>query len=502
MKHGTLLAAIDLGSNSFRLEISRYDHGQIQRVAYLKETVRQGNGLDSDRNLTDEAMQRGWDCLARFAERLSGFKKSQVRAVATQTLREAKNRDAFLKRGCEILGFPIEVIAGTEEARLIYQGVSHLLPSSNERRLVIDIGGRSTELVLGQGLNATETASFRVGSVAWSMKYFPAGDFTEQAFDKAEIAAQAVLEEALSTYPRTHWEKAYGASGTIGAVADILALSGFPEGEISLDGLNWLVKCLVRAGQASKVQLEGLKEDRRAVIGGGVSVLRALLTLLQVSTLHVAHGALRHGVLFDMVERQDHDTDTRDLSIQRLAVKFAVDAAQGLRVGRVAVHLLQQMHIAPKDTEAETLERLCRKLSWAAQLHEVGVAISHSDYHKHGAYILDNADLLGFGMPELHRLGLLVLGQRGKLKTLEGELIDDEFAKMLMALRVSLILCHARKDPDYLALRLHCDDHKQRITLNAPSSWAQEYPQSAHLLKQESTSWAKAPWSFEFVTKP
>ena len=502
MKHGTLLAAIDLGSNSFRLEIGRYDHGQIQRVAYLKETVRQGNGLDADRNLTEEAMQRGWDCLARFAERLSGFKKSQVRAVATQTLREAKNREAFLKKGCEILGFPIEVIAGTEEARLIYQGVAHMLPSSQERRLVVDIGGRSTELVLGQGLEATETASFRVGSVAWSMKYFPTGEFTEQAFKKAEIAAQAVLEEALSTYPRTQWQKAYGASGTVGAVADILALAGFPENEISLEGLDWLVKCLVRAGLAHKVQLEGLKDDRRAVIGGGVSVLRALMTLLQVKTLHVAQGALRHGVLFDMVEREDHDTDTRDLSIQRLAVKFAVDTAQGQRVGRVAVHLLQQMHVKPKDSDADTLARLCRKLSWAAQLHEVGVAISHSDYHKHGAYILDNADLVGFSMPELHRLGLLVLGQRGKLKKLESELEDNDFAQMLLALRLSLILCHARKDPAHGSLVLHCDHHKQRFTLTAPSDWVANYPQSTHLLKLETAAWQKAPWSFEFVTNP
>ena len=501
MKNESLLAAIDLGSNSFRLEIGRYDHGLIQRVAYLKETVRQGNGLDVDRNLTPEAMQRGWDCLARFAERLSGFKKAQVRAVATQTLREAKNREEFLKRGCEILGFPIEVIAGTEEARLIYQGVAHMLPSDNERRLVIDIGGRSTELVLGQGLNASETASFRVGSVTWSMKYFPEGEFTEQTFYRADIAAQAVLEEAISAYPSSQWKKAYGASGTVGAVADILALAGFPENEISLEGLDWLVKCLVRAGLAHKVQLEGLKDDRRAVIGGGVSVLRALMTLLQVKTLHVAQGALRHGVLFDMVEREDHDTDTRDLSIQRLAVKFAVDTVQGQRVGRVAVHLLQQMHIKPKDSDADTLARLCRKLSWAAQLHEVGVAISHSDYHKHGAYILDNADLLGFGMPELHRLGLLVLGQRGKLKKLENELQEDEFAKMLMALRVSLILCHARKDPEHLALRLNCDEHKHRITLTAPVSWEQDFPQSVHLLKQESASWIKAPWAFDFVTK-
>jgi exopolyphosphatase/guanosine-5'-triphosphate,3'-diphosphate pyrophosphatase len=417
-------------------------------------------------------------------------------------LREAKNRDVFLKKGCDILGFPIEVIAGTEEARLIYQGVAHMLPSNNDHRLVIDIGGRSTELVLGQGLEATETASFRVGSVAWSMKYFPTSEFTKSAFERAEIAAQAVLEEALSTYPRNAWNKAYGASGTVGAVADILALAGFPEGQITLDGLDWLVKCLVRAGHASKVQLEGLKEDRRAVIGGGVSVLRALMTLLKIETLHVAQGALRHGVLFDMVDREDHDRDTRDLSIQRLALKFGIDTAQGQRVGRVAVHLLQQMNIQAKNSETDSLERLCRKLSWAAQLHEVGVAISHSDYHKHGAYILDNADLLGFGMPELHRLGLLVLGQRGKLKKLEDELQDDAFAKMLMALRISLILCHARKDPAYKELELSCDEVKQHIGLQVSDDWAQEFPQSVHLLKQETAAWSKAPWTLEFVTKP
>ena len=502
MQPKSLFAAIDLGSNSFRLEIGQLEAGQLRRVEYIKETVRQGNGLDADRNLTEDAMQRGWDCLARFGERISGFNPQQVRAVATQTMREARNRDAFLSKAHAILGFPIEVIAGREEARLIYLGVSHLLPQSDERRLVVDIGGRSTELILGRHEEATTLESYRVGSVAWSMKYFPTGEFTEQAFYRAEIAAQAVLEEALATYPRHQWHTAYGASGTVGAVADILALSGFPAGEISLEGLNWLVKCLVRAGQASKVQLEGLKDDRRAVIGGGVSVLRALMTLLHVNTLHVAQGALRHGVLFEMVEREDHDTDTRDVSIQRLAVKFAVDMPQGQRVGRVAIDLLQRMHPKRDAEGAIQLDRLCRKLSWAAQLHEVGMAISHSDYHKHGAYILDNADLLGFGMPELHRLGLLVLGQRGKLKKLESELEDDEFAKMLMALRVSLILCHARKDPDAQSLQLHCDEHKHRITMHASTAWAEEFPQSVHLLKQESTSWSKAPWSFEFLTKP
>ena len=224
MQNGTLVAAVDLGSNSYRLEIGRYDHGQIHRTEYLKETVRQGNGLDEARNLTPEGMQRGWDCLARFAERLAGFKRAQVRAVATQTLREARNRDVFLAKARQILGFPIDVISGREEARLIYQGVAHLLPQSGERRLVVDIGGRSTELILGKQFDAKVMESYRVGSVAWSMKYFPQGQFTVQAFESAEVAAKAVLDEALNAYPRSNWDVAYGSSGTIGAVADVLYL--------------------------------------------------------------------------------------------------------------------------------------------------------------------------------------------------------------------------------------------------------------------------------------
>ena len=499
MKQGTLLAAIDMGSNSFRLEIGRLDHGHLQRVDYLKETVRLGNGFDAQRNLSEAAMQRGFECLARFAERLAGFKKEQVRAVATQTLREAKNRDVFLKRGQEILGFPIEVIAGTEEARLIYAGVSHLLPHDPERRLVIDIGGRSTELVLGQGFATTQTASFRLGSVAWSLKYFEDGVFTDDTFYRAEIAAQAVLEEALSTYPPQSWDTAYGASGTVGAVSEILTLAGWPEGEIHIDGLNWLVKCLVRAGRADQVRLEGLREDRRAVIGGGVSILRALMKLLNIETLHVAPGALRHGVLFEMVERDDHTSDTRDLSAQRLALKFGVDAAQSQRVADVAIQMLQQ--VCSRENASLDIQRLTRKLSWAAQLHEIGFAISHSDYHKHGAYILDNADMVGFSMPELHRLSLLLLGQRGKLKKLETEIEDDALALMLMALRLSVVLCHARKTPETHRLKLNADHRKKRITLTAPLDWTETFPQSTHLLTQEQNAWQKMSWTFSFVTK-
>ena len=490
MKNGTDLAAIDLGSNSFRLEIAQLDHGLLKRREYLKETVRQGNGLDEDRNLTREAMQRGWDCLGRFAERLAGFKKFQVRAVATQTLREARNREEFLGRAQQILGFPIEVISGREEARLIYQGVSHLLPQSDERRLVVDIGGRSTELILGQGYRPRFMDSYRVGSVAWSMRYFPEGIFSTAAFDTAEIAAQAMLEEALNSCRPQDWDTAYGSSGTVGAVGDVLQVAGWPAGLITREGLDWLLDRLLKAGSAERLRIEGMKDDRRAVIGGGVSVLRAVFSLLEIEEMHVSQGALRHGALFDLLDREHEQSDPRSTSVQRLARNFGVDPAQARRVSQVAETLLQQLahgHNLPE------LERHLRKLGWAAQLHEIGSAISHSDYHKHGAYILDNADAAGFTMNELHRLGQLVLGHRGKLRKLDLQLDDEAFTLQLLALRLAVVLCHARRDPDLHGLHIEWDGGTE-VQLSHPATWGASYPQSAWLLQEEVQAWQKTAW--------
>lgn len=494
MQNGSLLAAVDLGSNSFRLEIGRLDHGQVRRVEYLKETVRQGNGLDEARNLTAEAMERGWACLARFAERIAGFPRAQVRAVATQTLREARNRDVFLAGAHEVLGFPIDVISGREEARLIYQGVAHLLPQSDEKRLVVDIGGRSTELILGRQYQSTATESYRVGSVAWSMKYFPDGQFTASAFERAEIAAQAVLDEALALYTPQSWDVAYGSSGTIGAVADILGLSGHPPGEVSRDGLDWLYGELLQARSADRVKLPGLKDDRRAVIGGGLSVLRAVFALLGIERMQAAQGALRHGVLYDLLDREQADTDVRSETVQRLMVRFGVDAAQAQRVGRVACHFLRQLCALDKPGALAPHER---QLDWAAQLHEIGSLISHSDAHKHGAYILDNADAPGFTQPELHRLGLLVLGHRGKLRKLEADLLDDRFAQQLACLRLAVILCHARRDPELQGLRLAASG--SGLALTVPATWTTAYPQSAHLLREEVVAWQKTPRAFRLA---
>ena len=429
MQNGILLAAVDLGSNSFRLEIGRHDHGQINRTEYLKETVRQGNGLDADRNLTPDAMQRGWDCLARFGERLAGFKKTQVRAVATQTLREARNRDEFLARANKILGFPIDVISGREEARLIYQGVTHMLPQSDERRLVVDIGGRSTEMIVGKGLEAHTMESYRVGSVAWSMKYFPDGQFTERAFESAEIAAKAILDEATNSYRSVAWDVAYGSSGTIGAVSDVLSTVGWAPGLVTREGLDWLLDRLIKSQSADRLRLEGMKEDRRAVIGGGVSVLRAVFDLLDIQQMQAAVGALRHGVLYDLLDREQGATDLRSTSVDRLAGKFGADTVQSQRVSKVAQQLF--LMLTAHQVSAES-SRYLRKLKWAAQVHEIGSQISHSDYHKHGAYILDHTDAPGFALPELHRLSLLVLGHRGKLRKLEVNFEDRSFIQQLI----------------------------------------------------------------------
>jgi exopolyphosphatase / guanosine-5'-triphosphate,3'-diphosphate pyrophosphatase len=489
MQNGTLLAAVDLGSNSYRLEIGRLDHGQIHRTEYLKETVRQGNGLDEARNLTPEAMKRGWECLARFGERLAGFKKSQVRAVATQTLREARNRDAFLAQAHTMLGFPIDVISGREEARLIYLGVAHLLPQSDERRLVVDIGGRSTELIVGSGFVAGTTESYRVGSVAWSMKHFPDGQFTEGAFARAEVAAKAVLDEALGSYRRSDWDVAYGASGTIGAVVDVLTAAGRPANSIDRAGLDWLHERLIAARSADRLKLDGIKEDRRAVIGGGLSVLQAVFDLLEIDVLHAAQGALRHGVLFDLLEREHIETDIRAATVLRLASKFGVDPAQAARVGKVSAHLLRQLRST--DAPAE-LDRIERELGWAVQLHEIGSQISHSDYHKHGAYILDNADAPGFAQPELHRLSLLVLGHRGKLRKLDADFDDSMVVHQILSLRLAVILCHARRDPDLKGLRLN--GKGRSVTLDLRPDWLQAWPQSAYLLREEVVAWQKTPW--------
>ena len=492
MQNKNLFAAIDLGSNSYRLEIGRLEGGHLRRVEYLKETVRQGHGLDAERNLTDEAMERGLACLARFAERIAGFRPSQVRAVATQTLREARNRDFFLARARKTLGFPIEVIAGREEARLIYLGVAHLLPDSQERRLVVDIGGRSTELILGQGHRPQTLESCRVGSVAWSLKYFPDGQWTAPAFKVAEVAAKAVLDEALSLYPRSEWDRAYGSSGTIGAVADALQANGWPAGPITQGALDWLLEKLLKAERPEHLQLAGIKEDRRPVIGGGLAVLRAVFELLQIEEMHPAQGALRHGALCDLLERENPQSDVRTQMIDWLAHHFGCDKAQGERVASTARALFDML--TGSETDPSELARAQRKLQWAAQVHEIGMLISHSDYHKHGAYILTYADMPGFSRKDQARLALLVLGHRGKLEKLSGVAAVDSIWKLVFCLRLAVILNRTRDDRDLPAWRVRPAGSGFHVEI--PAGWLHDNPLTAAAIAEEAVVWKQIGRSY------
>ena len=481
------LAAIDMGSNSFRLEIAQVEHGRYRRVDYLKETVRLGAGLDANGLLTEEASGRGLACLARFAQRLQGFAPAQVRAVATQTLREARNRDAFLARAQTVLGHPIEVISGREEARLIYAGVARLQPSGAPR-LVIDIGGRSTEMILGQGRKPLKAESFGVGSVSLSLRYFGDGRLTPEAFRAAQIAAGAELEEALEPFAPAHWREALGSSGTVGAVSQLLAASGITDGRITPDGLRWLIERCVGAGRVDRLDLPGLKEDRRAVIAGGIAILYTLAAHFGIESLQPARGALRQGVVFDLDERL-HATalpqdghDLRDATVRELQRRFMVDVHQARRVSRIAEVLYEQ--VQPRaGREAR------RELLWACALHEMGMMVSHHDHHRHSAYLLAHADAPGFSQSQQRRVGELVLAQRGGLRKVEASLAQETFAWQVLCLRLGVIKCHARGEVRDDALRLVRDGAAARVEFS--DEWAASHPRTLFLLQEEVQAWAR-----------
>jgi exopolyphosphatase/guanosine-5'-triphosphate,3'-diphosphate pyrophosphatase len=480
------LAAIDMGSNSFRLEIGQLQHDRYRRIDYLKETVRLGGGLDTDGMLTEGAVQRGLECLRRFAGRLQGFTPRQVRAVATQTLREARNRNAFLLRAQEALGYPIEVISGREEARLIYSGVSHLQPT-DATRLVIDIGGRSTEMILGQGRVPHLAESFQVGSVSLSMRFFGNGQLTEAAFRAAQIAAGAELEEALQPFAPHRWQEALGSSGTVGAVSQLLAACGVTDGRITPDGLRWCIAGCIQAGHTDKLLWPALRSDRRAVLPGGLAILYTLATHFGIESLSAARGALRQGVIIDLRERLEalrhaNPEDVRDESVRELQGRFGVATDQALRVRTLAQSLYDSV-AEDKDGESR------RELGWACDLHEVGLMVSHHDHHRHSAYLVGNVDAAGFSQSQQRRVSELVLGQRGGLRKLEDALANPHFAWQALCLRAAVIKCHARGAVDPKALHLRREQNT--ALLDFSQAWAAGHPRTLHLLREEAEAWSK-----------
>jgi exopolyphosphatase / guanosine-5'-triphosphate,3'-diphosphate pyrophosphatase len=485
------LAAIDMGSNSFRLEIARLVRGRYERIDYIKETVRLGAGLDADGKLGEEAAARGLATLRRFATRLQGFVPTQVRAVATQTLREAKNRDAFLLSAQAALGHGIEVISGREEARLIYAGVAHLQPSQRTR-LVIDIGGRSTEMILGRGDEPIKAESFAVGSVSLSMRHFSDGKLTAEAFRAAQVAAGAELEEALQPFAASNWEEALGSSGTAGAVSQLLVAMGHADGAVTPDRLRALIERCIAAGHIDQLDLPGLKGDRKPVIAGGLALLYTFAAQFGIERLLPAKGALRQGVVVELHERLtamrqgDGATsrgDRRDATVRDIQRRFDADAAQAARVRAVASALYRDL--APDDDDG------ARELGWAAELHEIGLAISHHDHHRHSAYLVGHLDAPAFSQTEQRQLAAIVLGQRGGLRKLEAALADKRFVRQVLALRVAVIKCHARGAADARALSLRSDG-KDRIRVAFSAEWADTHPRTLYLLQQEVEAWSKS----------
>lgn len=480
-----LLAAVDLGSNSFRLEIGRAqdaDRGaHIERVGYWKETVRLAAGLDEHGRLSKRAIESACETLARMNERLRGVPSEHVRAVGTQALRSALNVDEFLLEAQHALGHPIEVIAGREEARLVFEGCMHTLPPSPARRLVVDIGGGSTELIVGEGFTAQRAESFKVGCVTTSLRFFRDGVIDRTRFKRAQVAVSAEIEEAVEQFSRAHWAEAYGSSGTVDAISSILRAEGWTDGTITAEGLLRLKQAVIAAGEVRRLRFAGLKPDRQEVLAGGAAVLCAVFDTLGLTEMRPARGALRVGVLYDLLGRRE-SRDIRDATVERLQGRFGVDTAQAARVARLAVQAAALL--APAASEAAV-----KRLAWAAALHEVGFAISHNDYHKHGAYLVQHSDLPGFSTNDQERIAALVLAQRGNLKKVAAVLEDPERRAKVMALRLAVIFCHARRDLALPAWSLQAQRGGAELALDR--DWLDRHPLTEHLLEEEAGQWDK-----------
>ena len=477
------LAAIDLGSNSFHMVVAGVVHNELRLQEGLSEKVQLGAGLDAALHLTDEAQQRALACLARFAQRIAGFPRGSVRVVGTNTLRLARNARHFIARAEALLGHDIEIVAGREEARLIYLGVSHSLPDSGDsRRLVVDIGGGSTELIIGEGFESVATESLHMGCVSFSQRFFAGGSITDKAFNRAVLAARQEAVSLETDYRQLGWEQAVGASGTIKAIAQVCKENGWSEDGISREGLQRIRKRLLRAGYSNKIELPGLREDRAAIFPAGVAILTGIFQQLDIATMSFSSGALREGVLYDLVGRFGHE-DVRERSINAMMLRYHVDQRQAARVEQTALLLHDQ--VAPSWQLDD--EHLRDSLRWAARLHEVGLAVSHSQFHKHGEYLLTYSDMSGFSRREQALLALLVRCHRRKIAVQLLQEVDEAersvVLRLALLLRLAALLHHARTDRALPLLQLAVAGNE--MTLLFPPGWLIEHPLSIADLEQE-----------------
>lgn len=470
------LAALDLGSNSFHLLVAHQNNGRIQVVDRIKEMVRLAEGLNGKNRLSDPVAERALTCLERFGQRLKGLHRSNVRVVGTNTLRRASNVQSFLEQAEDALGFPIEIISGREEARLIYLGVAHSIEDNFDRRLVVDIGGGSTEMILGHGFDADQTESLYMGCVGMSQACFADGRIRQSQFKDAINRAQQELAPLAARFKATGWDTAIGASGTIIAVHDVLAGQHEIDTGITLDGLKLIKKALLDAKQIDKVSLPGLSADRAAVFPGGVAILYAIFETLDITSMQATSGALREGVIHDLLGRVQHQ-DIRENTVRDLCERFHIDQKHGRRVRDLAIALLAQVAVDWELTDPN--QQLL--LTWAAELHEIGMNIAHSQYHKHGGYLLNNMDLPGFSRPDQGQLAALVRAHRRKFPADEG--YNEQTARLSVLLRLAVLFHRNRSSAPlpHVAMRAK----GKRITLELPEEWLDGHPLTSLDLAQE-----------------
>jgi len=478
-----VLAAVDLGSNSFHMVVARYSHGQLVIIDRLREMVRLASGVETNGEIDRAAAARAIACLERFGQRLRAMRAGTVRAVGTSALRVAQRKGPFLARAREALGHPIEIISGREEARLIYAGVATNLPREPDRRLIVDIGGGSTELIVGRGLIPIELESVRVGCVVISERYFGEGKISAKRMSAARVAVRQQLAPLRSVFRRRGWQVCAGSSGTVRAIGEAIRELNPGANAVTPSGIEQLAKQVVAAGHTRELRFWAVTEDRRPVFPGGVAILAEILKVFGVKEMRIVDGALREGLLYDMVGRYT-DEDARERTVRSMQLRYHVDTEQAERVADTALKLLKGARAAWKlgnDPQAALM------LKWAARLHEIGLDVAHSGYHRHGAYLLDNADMPGFSRSEQRLLASLVGAHRRKLAR-DGlaELMPpwDRHALQLIALLRLAVLLHRGRG--HVALpRIRLSVRLNSLQLAFPVRWLASHPLTQADLRQE-----------------
>lgn len=472
-----MFAAVDLGSNSFRLHIGVHDGEKMRVVKSSRESIRFAAGLDRNGFLTEQAMQSALDTLRRFNAILASFPLHAVRVVATNTFRIAKNAADFLPLAEQAVGYPIEIISGEEEGRLIYMGVACAVALASERRLVLDIGGGSTELILGHGPDIEHVESFGIGTVKQGLLFFPDGCIDAATFDAAVLSARSHFEDAAPPYHPDNWSIAYGSSGTMRAISDAILKNGLGDGTLSHASLEDLRQRLIAFGSVDKIDLIGLKPERAAVLVGGLSILIGVIQELGISSMQPIAAGLRMGVMWDLYLRATR-RDRREQTVRDCLQRFHVAEKRANSVAAIAVALFRQLKPAS--------DALARQLYWSALLHEVGLAVSQTDYHKHGAYLVEHADLPGFTTREQKSMSRLILAHKGNLRKVSDVLSNPDSAKAVLALRLAVIFMHSRIDVDVNALRLKM---KNRIELDLRQDWISTHPTISYWMEKEVDCW-------------